>query len=103
MSASQFPLKVGPIPQTLHLHPGEAVTCTRGGVWITSVEPDSPLYERNVRPNDLLVDLNGESIEGTRDLQKKVAAVKAGGFLRFYVGRFNPQTGEVGYFYALTR
>lgn len=36
MNASQFPLKVGLIPQTLHLHPGEAVTCTRGGVWITS-------------------------------------------------------------------
>lgn len=73
------------------------------GVWITSVEPDSPLYERNVRPNDLLIDLNGESIEGTRDLQKKVAAVKSGGYLRFYVGRFNPQTGEVGYFYAISR
>ena len=36
MSALQSPLKVGLIPQTLHLHPGEAVTCTRGGVWITS-------------------------------------------------------------------
>jgi serine protease Do len=73
------------------------------GVWITSVEPDSPLFERNVRPNDLLVDLNGEPIEGTRDLQKKVAAVKAGGYLRFYVGRANPQTGEVVYFFAITR
>lgn len=73
------------------------------GVWITGVAPDSPLYERNVRQNDVLVDVNGEKIEGTRDLQKKIAAVKTGGFLRFYVGRFNPQTGEVGYFFAITR
>ncbi|WP_332778109.1 DUF2917 domain-containing protein [Polaromonas sp.] len=36
MSALQSPLKVGLIPQALHLHPGEALTCTRGGVWITS-------------------------------------------------------------------
>ena len=36
MNASQFPLKVGLIPQTLHLHPGEALTCTRGSIWITS-------------------------------------------------------------------
>ena len=73
------------------------------GVWITSVEPDSPLYERNVRPNDVLIDLNGEAIKGTRDLQKKVADVKAGEYLRFYVARFNPQTGEIGYFYAISR
>jgi len=73
------------------------------GVWITGVAPDSPLYQRNVRPNDVLVDLNGEAIENTRDLQKKVGAQKSGGFLRFYVGRFSPQTGEVGYFYAITR
>jgi len=36
MNASQTLLKVGPIPQILHLHPGETVTCARGGVWITS-------------------------------------------------------------------
>lgn len=36
MSSSQTLLKVGPIPQILHLHPGETVTCARGGVWMTS-------------------------------------------------------------------
>ena len=36
MNSSQTLLKVGPIPQILHLHPGETVTCARGGVWITS-------------------------------------------------------------------
>ena len=29
-------LEVGPIPQILHLYPGETVTCARGGVWMTS-------------------------------------------------------------------
>lgn len=36
MSLSQCPLKVGPIPHTLRLYPGQVVTCTLGGVWITS-------------------------------------------------------------------
>ena len=36
MNSPQTLLKVGPIPQILHLHPGETVTCARGGVWMTS-------------------------------------------------------------------
>ncbi len=36
MNSSQTLLKVGPIPEILHLHPGETVTCARGGVWMTS-------------------------------------------------------------------
>ncbi len=88
---------------TKPLREAHGIPTELNGVWITGVEPDSPLYERNVRPNDVLVDVNGEAIEGTRDLQKKIAAVKSGGYLRFYVGRFSPQTGEVGFFYAITR
>lgn len=36
MNSSQTLLEVGPLPQILHLHPGETVTCARGGVWMTS-------------------------------------------------------------------
>ena len=88
---------------TKQLREAHGIPDELSGAWITEVAPDSPLYERNLRPNDVLVDLNGEKITGTRDLQKKVGAVKSGGYLRFYVGRFSPQTGEVAFFYAITK
>ncbi len=74
---------------TKPLREAHGIPAELNGVWITGVEPDSPLYERNVRPNDVLVDLNGEKIGGTKDLQKQIGTVKSGGYLRFYVGRFS--------------
>jgi hypothetical protein len=36
MHAPQTPLKLGSIPQRLHLRRGQALTCAAGTLWITS-------------------------------------------------------------------
>jgi hypothetical protein len=36
MHATQTPLKIGPVPITLHLRRDQVLTCTAGCLWITS-------------------------------------------------------------------
>lgn len=73
------------------------------GVWITLVEPDSPLYDENVRPNDVISDVNGETIASVRDFETVVEASPSGSLLRFYVTRIDPRSGQTASFFAIVR
>ncbi|MEO1086376.1 MAG: PDZ domain-containing protein [Acidobacteriota bacterium] len=74
------------------------------GVWVTTVQPDSPLFDKNVRPGDVIVDVNGELIDGVEAFEAAVEGVPSGKFLRLYVSRVDPRTGEVAAsFFAVIR
>lgn len=73
------------------------------GVWVTLVEPDSPLYDENVRPNDFISDVNGESVSTVRELEAAVEAVSSGSLLRFYITRFDPRSGQTASYFAIVR
>lgn len=73
------------------------------GVWITDIEPDSPLVERGVQPSDVITEVNGKSVESAGDFEKALGDLKKGGFARLYVQRINPQTGDVAGFFAIAK
>ena len=73
------------------------------GVWITQVAPDSPLYDKNVRPGDLIVDVNGNKISSGADLEAAVKEVPSGKYLRIYVTRIDPRSGAANSFFAVIR
>ncbi|MEL7060382.1 MAG: trypsin-like peptidase domain-containing protein [Acidobacteriota bacterium] len=73
------------------------------GLLVTSIEPTSPLYDRNVRRGDIIVDVNGEAVETSRELQQAVDGVASGGFLRLYVSRPAPGGEDVSSFFAIVR
>ena len=74
------------------------------GVWVTGIEPTSPLFDENVRPGDVIVDVNGELIDGAEAFEAAVEAVPSGSFLRLYVRRVDPRSGEVAAsFFAVVR
>jgi len=72
------------------------------GIWITNVEPDSPLYEENVRAGDLIVEINGEPVTGVEAFEQAVEGQQSGSFLRLYVRRFG-QGGQQVSFFAFVR
>jgi serine protease Do len=63
------------------------------GVWVTGVEPNSPLYEEAVRPGDVITEVNGHAVEGVADFEQAVRGAKSGAFLRLYVLRL-PRGGQ---------
>lgn len=73
------------------------------GVWVTQVAPDSPLYDENVRPGDVIVDVNGTRIQDSEDLEEAVTSVPGGKFLRIYVNRFDPRSEQSAAFFAVIR
>jgi len=76
---------------------------TVGGVWITEVAPTSPLYDENVRPNDFISEVNGVAVDSVASFEEEVAKVGSGGFLRLYVTRFDPRSGQTASFFAVVR
>lgn len=76
---------------------------TIDGVWISNVAPDSPLYDENVRPGDVIVDVNGESVDGVTTFEEAVGAVESGALLRLYVSRFDPRSDASASFFAIVR
>lgn len=73
------------------------------GVWITEVAPSSPLYDKNVRPNDFIVEVNGNAVESASELEEAIEAVPSGSFVRLYVTRFDPRSGQTISFFAPIR
>ncbi|MEM9553368.1 MAG: Do family serine endopeptidase [Acidobacteriota bacterium] len=73
------------------------------GVWVTLVEPTSPLYDQGVRPGDIISEVNGQSVGSSEDLETLLSEVESGGFLRFYISRFNPRTGTGQSYFAIIR
>ncbi|MFP3940698.1 MAG: Do family serine endopeptidase [Thermoanaerobaculia bacterium] len=61
------------------------------GVWITSVEPTSPLWEQGVR-NDgviyVITEVNGRPVESAREFEELAEAVPPGSRVRLYIRRF---------------
>ncbi len=73
------------------------------GVWITSVAPDSPLYDKNVRDNDFISEVNGQAVASASDLEAAIEAAPSGSVIRLYVTRFDVRSGNVTSFYAVVR
>jgi S1-C subfamily serine protease len=81
-----------------HGIPGDA-----HGVWITRIEPDSPLFEEGVQPGDVIAEVNGHEINGVDEFEQVVEDADAGSYLRFYVQRFDPRSGRAVAFFAPVR
>ncbi|MDA8016474.1 MAG: Do family serine endopeptidase [Thermoanaerobaculia bacterium] len=73
------------------------------GVLITVVEPDSPLYDKNVRPLDVLTEVNGHKVESVEAFEDAVESVESGGFLRLYLTRFDARSGASRAYFAIVR
>ena len=58
------------------------------GVLVVAVSPDSPLAGRTA-PDDLILEINGRSINNTRDFDQALAKVKSGQMLRIKFRRGN--------------
>ncbi len=85
------------------LRSGHGVPEGLEGVMVTSVDPESPLYDENVRPLDIIVEANGQSISNVKELQAVAAELGSGAFLRLYVTRFDPNSGQTVSFFAIVR
>ena len=70
------------------------------GVWITNVEPDSPVVEEGVQPGDIIAEVNGAEVSNVRDFEQAVTAAPAGSYLRLYVQRFDPRSDRTISFFA---
>ena len=73
------------------------------GVWVTDVEPDSPLYDEQVRPRDIISEVNGHPVESAREFESAVEATDSGRYLRLYVQRYDPQGERWISFFAPVR
>ncbi len=73
------------------------------GVWVTQVAPDSPLYDKGVRPGDVIVDVNGNKITSGKDLESVAGEVPSGQFLRIYLNRIDPRSGVANSYFAVIR
>ena len=72
------------------------------GVWVTQGEPDSPLYEENVRPGDVITEVNGQKITKTSEFTDALADQASGSVVRFYVTRVG-RGGVTASFFAILR
>ncbi len=74
------------------------------GVIVREVAASSPLYDEGVAPGDVIVEVNGSPVDGARRLEAAVTAVRPGGFVRFYLQRFDPRNPERSVsFFAIVR
>ncbi|MEM7048062.1 MAG: Do family serine endopeptidase [Acidobacteriota bacterium] len=73
------------------------------GIWVTSIEPDSALYEEGVRVGDVIAEVNGRDIETVNDFEAAVGETSSGSYVRFYVQRMDPNSSRVISFFAPVR
>ena len=74
------------------------------GVWITQVAASSPLFDKNVRQNDFIVEINGVSVNSAADLEAAIGEVSSGSLLRLYINRVvDPRSGNLAKFFAVIR
>jgi serine protease Do len=66
------------------------------GVLITRVKRGSPASEKNLRPGDIIKEINGKLVTGIDDYRDEVEKVKKGDIVRLWVKR-----GEMGIYVAL--
>ncbi|MEM8930321.1 MAG: PDZ domain-containing protein, partial [Acidobacteriota bacterium] len=88
-------------PQLRQMH---SMPTDLNGVWVTQVAPDSPLFDEQVRAGDVIVEVNGDPVGDVSSFEEAVGAIESGKFVRLYVSRVNPRTGEVAAsFFAVVR
>ena len=73
------------------------------GVLVIRVAPDSPLYDKGVRPGDVIVDVNNDRITSGKDLEAAAKGVASGKYLRIYLNRVDSRTGAVNSYFAVVR
>jgi serine protease Do len=72
------------------------------GVWISDVALQSPLYDKNVRPGHVIVDVNGQAISSAADFEAAVQQAKeGGGYIRFYVRQYGRDGNSNAFFVAI--
>ena len=59
------------------------------GVIVTGVEPESKAAEENVRPGDIIKEINHKSIESVNEYKAVLKAIKAGDPVNFFIWRKN--------------
>jgi serine protease Do len=70
------------------------------GVWVTRVEPDSPLVDVGVQAGDVIAEVNGTKVTTVAEFEKAVGAAASGSYLRLYVQRFDPRSDRAVSFFA---
>ena len=73
------------------------------GVWITQVEPDSPLWDEGVRQGDLIAEVNGQGVDDVDGFESLVEEAPSGSYIRFYVQRFDARADRAISFFAPVR
>jgi serine protease Do len=73
------------------------------GVWVADVKASSPLFEENIRPGDVITEVNGAAVSDAAAFQAAVRGAKTGTLLRLYILRPNPQGGRGVSFFAIVR
>ncbi len=70
------------------------------GVWVSDVAATSPLYDKAVRPGNVIVDVNGKAVSSASEFEDAVRKAKEdGGYVRFYLRRF-ARDGNSNAFFA---
>lgn len=88
---------------TSGLRSGHGVPDSLKGVLVIDVDPQSPLYDENVRPLDIIVEANGESVSNVAEFEAILEELPEKAFLRLYVTRFDPNSGQTVSFFAIVR
>jgi serine protease Do len=85
------------------LREGHGIPASATGVLVTSIEPDSPLYDVGVAPGDIIAEVNGNPVDGPADFRQQLEAVPSGTYLRLYVQRHDPASDQWASFFAPVR
>lgn len=73
------------------------------GAWVRAISPRSPLVDENVEAGDIITEIGGRPVRTVAELESVVKGARPGAYLRFYVQRFDPRSGESGQFFAFAR
>jgi serine protease Do len=75
------------------------------GVVVTSVSPNSPLYEQRVRPGMVISEVNGQPVKSVADFERLVHGAKSGSYLRLYTSQYDRsgRNPTPVYFYAVVQ
>jgi serine protease Do len=73
------------------------------GVLVTSVSPNSPLYDQAVRPGTVISEVNGKQVRSGAEFERLVRETKSGSYLRLYTWRFDRSGKALAPFYAVVQ
>ena len=73
------------------------------GAWEIEVSPSSALYDEQVRPGDILSEVNGTPVGSVREFEEIVSGAESGSSLRLYVNRHDARSGRTASFFAIVQ